>query len=80
MVQKTKKHTVGVTKKLVAMSTRDQEARKRLIIGVVIASVIIVGVIVAGVISTYIIAPSSPVATVNGERITTESYQKLVQY
>jgi len=80
MVKKTRKHTVGVTKKQVAMSARDQEARKRVIIGVVIAAIIIVGVIVAGVIFTLVIQPSSPVATVNGERITTEDYQKLVQY
>ena len=70
----------GVTKKQTALSTRDQEARKRVIIGVIIASILVVGVLIAGVLYEYVITPSSPVATVNGERITTQEYQKLVRY
>jgi parvulin-like peptidyl-prolyl isomerase len=80
MVKKNKKRVVGVTKKQTALSVRDQEARKRVIIGVVIASVIVVGVLIAGVIYEYVMKPASPVATVSGERITTEQYQKMVRY
>ena len=81
MVKKTKKkQPVGITKKQAAHSVRDQQARRRVIIGVTIAVIFIVGVIAAGLIIEFLINPSAPVATVNGERITTSDYQKLVKY
>ena len=80
MAKRTRKQSIGMTKKQAARSTRDAQARKRVIIGVVIASVLVVGVIAAGLINEFLLVPSSPVATVNGERITTDDYQKLVRY
>lgn len=68
------------TKKQAALSYRDQQARRRVIIGLIIGAVVVAGIILAGVLNELVFKPSSPVAVVNGERITTAQYQKMVRY
>lgn len=80
MAKKSKKAPVGLTKKQASLSYRDQQAQKRVIAGVAIGAVIVLGLIVAGLVMEFVVKPNSPVATVNGERITTEAYQKRVRY
>ena len=80
MAKTRRKQPIGETRKQAALSQRDRIARKRVLIGVIVGSVVIAGVIIAGLLSEFVLKPASPVAVVNGERITTEAYQKMVRY
>lgn len=78
--QSRRKQPKEETKKQAALSYRDQQARRRVIIGLIIGGVLVAGIILAGILNEFVFKPSSPVAIVNGERITTEQYQKMVRY
>jgi parvulin-like peptidyl-prolyl isomerase len=80
MAKKSRKQVTGVTKKQAALSHRDQKARRQIAIGLIILSVLLITILGAGIIMQFVVEPSSPVATVNGERIATSSYQKMVRY
>ena len=68
------------TKKQVAIGKR--EARQNRIIYITIAAIaaVVLTVALVGVIMEVIIAPSQPVAIVNGTRLPTDEYQDLVNY
>lgn len=68
------------TKKQIALGRK--EARQNRIILILIALLIAVVVIILGVgiLQELVLKPSSPVATVNGEKIKTNDYQDLVTY
>jgi parvulin-like peptidyl-prolyl isomerase len=81
MAKQPKKHQeVELTKKQVSHSRREQRTRMRVVIGIAAASVIILGVILAGILSEFVFKPNSAIAIVNGEKVTTAQYQKLVRY
>jgi len=80
MAKPSKKQEVGLTRKQASMSRRDQMMRTRLLIGIGVASVIILGLIVAGALYEFVIKPSSAIAVVDGVKITTAQYQKMVRY
>jgi len=80
MAKQSRKQEVGLTRKQVSLSRRDQQARTRLLIGIVVVSVVVLGVIAAGLLTELVFKPSAPIAVVNGTKITTAQYQKLVRY
>jgi len=80
MAKKPKKQDMTLTKKQERLRYRDQQARRNVLLGVIIGAIIVAGIIIAGVIYEYVYKPSSPVAVVNGERISTTEYQKMYLY
>ncbi len=65
-----------------ALSRREREMRYQrwLYLGAGLVFALIVGVIGAGLVQHYVILPASPVATVNGVPIRTDTYQRWVRY
>lgn len=65
-----------------ALSRREREARYQrwLYLGIGIVFALIVAVVGAGLVQHYVILPASPVATVNGTPIRTDTYQRWIQY
>lgn len=80
MGKKSKKQEIGITRKQAAMSVRDKRARSRLMLGVLVLASIVVVVLIIGVVNEYLIKPNSPVAVVDGDRITTSEYQKMARF
>ena len=69
-----------VTKKHMARQEReDRQTRILITIGIVILTIVIILVGIA-LVDVYIITPNKPVATVNGEVITTSEYQTRVKF
>ncbi len=68
------------TKKQIALGRK--EARQNRIILILVAALIavIVLILAIGVVRELLLKPSSPVATVNGEKIRTDDYEALVTY
>jgi parvulin-like peptidyl-prolyl isomerase len=68
------------TKKQIALG-RKQARQNRIILSLVGALIAVVVLILAvGIVREIILKPSSPVATVNGEKIRADDYQDLVTY
>jgi len=65
-----------------ALSRREREARYQrwLYIGAGILAALILGVIGYGLFQYLVVAPATPVATVNGVAIRTDTYQRYVQF
>lgn len=80
MAKQSKKQEAVLTKKQVSLSRRDQQARTRVLIGIVVVSVIVLGIVAAGLLTELVFKPSAAIAMVNGTKITTAQYQKLVRY
>lgn len=80
MAKKPQKQDMTLTKKQERLRYRDQQARRNVLLGVIIGAIIVAGIIIAGAIYEYVYKPSSPVAVVNGERISTTEYQKMYLY
>ncbi|MGD8905179.1 MAG: SurA N-terminal domain-containing protein [Anaerolineae bacterium] len=78
--RKTAPETAKKTKKQIALGRK--EARQNRIILILVGALIavIVLILAVGVIRELVLKPSSPVATVNGEKIRTDDYQNLVTY
>jgi len=72
--------TPPLTKKQLSRQEREERQRRILfaIVGVTLAAAALV--LGYGVYQEYIVKPSSPVAVVNGETITTRQYQAMVRY
>ncbi len=80
-MSKRSKPTLPVTNRH-ALSRHEREARFRraLYIGAGVFAALILGVLAFGLYQTYVVEPASPVATVNGVTIRTDTYQRWVQY
>ena len=57
------------TKKQAHRRRRDQEANRKVMIGLTVVGVLLLLVILAGVIQELVIKPRQPIATINGQRI-----------
>ncbi|NLG25324.1 MAG: hypothetical protein GX558_08200, partial [Clostridiales bacterium] len=79
MAKRPVRQDMSHTRKQEVLSRRQQQTHQRFVFAIVAAALLIVGVIAAGIISQYVVQPNSPVAVVNGERITTAQYQKMVR-
>jgi parvulin-like peptidyl-prolyl isomerase len=68
------------TRKQIALSRREREQVRRVYIGLGIVVALTVIVLAVGLVQTFIIEPNSPVAIVNGEKISTGAYRTRVRY
>jgi len=68
------------TKKQIAVSRREREQRRWVLIGIGIVAAVIAGIALAGLYDQLVAKPSRPVAVVNGERIRADDYQDRVRY
>ncbi len=68
------------TKKQLRVSRKEQEQLRYIYMGLGLVGALIIIVLAIGLIQTYIIAPNAPVASVNGEEISTQEYQDRVLY
>lgn len=68
------------TKKHLARMERERRQQRYILIGIIVTVVAVVGVIAFGLINERVLKARQPVATVNGERITTEEFQTRVRY
>lgn len=68
------------TKKQIAVSRREREQRRWVLVGIGIVGAVVVGIALAGLYDQLIAKPSHPVAVVNGERIRADDYQDRVRY
>lgn len=68
------------TKKQTALNRRERELQRRVLIGVGITGALVVILLAVGLLQQLVLIPNSPVATVNGETISTDRYQARVKY
>ena len=68
------------TRKQLRVSRKEREQLRYVYMGLGLVAVLIIIVLAIGLIQTYIIEPNSPVASVNGEEISTSEYQNRVLY
>jgi parvulin-like peptidyl-prolyl isomerase len=68
------------TRKQILVSKREQEQLRFIYWGLGLVGILILIVLAIGLIQTYVLEPRSPVAIVNGEEITTQTYQDRVRY
>lgn len=68
------------TKKQAHRRRRDEEANRRLTLALAGVGAVLLLIILAGVIQELVIKPRQPVATVNGQRIGLQDYQKQVKF
>jgi parvulin-like peptidyl-prolyl isomerase len=68
------------TKKQAHRRRRDEEKNRRLTLALAGVGVLLLLIILAGVIQELVIKPRQPVATVNGQRIGLQEYQKQVKF
>jgi parvulin-like peptidyl-prolyl isomerase len=80
MAKKGKAPTPVVNRRALSRNEREERMQRRLYFGAGVVIALILGVIGFGLLQTLVIAPSSPVATVNGVPIRTDTYQRWVQY
>jgi len=64
------------------LSRREREViyRRWLLIGVGFVAALIIGVLGFGLLQQFVLAPASPIATVNGKPIRLDTYQRWVRY
>ena len=80
MPKKSKQQFTPVSKKHLSRREREQRQRRMLFIGGAIVLVVIVSVLAVGFYQEYVARPSTPIAVVNGQVITTREYQFMVKY
>lgn len=80
MVNRNEKVAVEETKKQAHRRRRDEAANRRVMIGLAGVGIALLLIILAGVIQELIIKPRQPVATVDGQRISLQDYQKQVKF
>lgn len=68
------------TKKHLARQEREQIQRRYIMIGTVVVLALVVGLVLFGILNETVFKAREPVAIVNGDNITTESWQKRVRY
>jgi parvulin-like peptidyl-prolyl isomerase len=68
------------TRRQIALSKKEREQLRLLYMALGFVGILIIIVLAFGLIQSYIIEPNSPVATVNGQEITTGQYQNRVLY
>jgi len=68
------------TKKQAGRRRRDEEANRKVMLGLLAVGVLLLLVVLAGVIQELVIKPRQPVATINGQRISLQDYQKQVKF
>lgn len=69
-----------VTRKQMAFSRKERRQLRLIWVGVIVVSVLVVSVLAYALIREFVIEPSSPVAVVNGVKVSTKDYQALVAY
>lgn len=80
MAKRIEKQPREETKKQAGYRRKDQEANRRLMFGLLAVGVVLLLIILAGVIQELVLKPRQPVATVNGQRISLQDYQKQVRF
>ncbi len=79
MANKNERAAAEETKKQAHHRRRDEEANRRVLIGLTVVGGLLLLIVLAGVIQELVIKPNQPVATVNGQRIGLQDYQKQVK-
>ena len=80
MAKGKKQKTREPTKKQIAVSRREKEQRRKVLIALGILAAVVLGIALAGLYDQLIAKPSRPVAVVNGTRIRADDYQDRVRY
>ena len=80
MGKRTKARTPIVNRKTLSRSQREERYRRWLYAGAGVVLALIVGVLAVGLYQSWVAEPASPVATVNGVPVRTDTYQRWVQY
>ncbi len=75
-----KKPDKELTKKQIAMSRRERQQQRRVLIVLGVVAVLVLGIAVAGLLDQLVIKPGRPVAIVHGDRLRTDEYQHRVLY
>ena len=68
------------TKKQIAFGRKEARQRRIILLSIGALALVILLILVFGVIQELVLAPSQPVAIVNGNKIRTDDYQDLVTY
>jgi hypothetical protein len=79
MANKNERVAAEETKKQAHRRRRDEEANRRVMIGLAAVGAVLLLIVLAGVIQELVLKPRQPVATVNGDRISLQDYQKQVK-
>jgi parvulin-like peptidyl-prolyl isomerase len=79
MAKKSKK-TAVLTRKQIALSKRDRQLQRRVYIGLGALIALVLVILGAGAYREFVLKPATPVATVNGEPIRLDTYEKRVRY
>ena len=80
MAKKPKPRPPMVSRRVVSRREREERYRRWLYVGVTVVVALVLGVLAYGVYQQSVVLPASPVATVNGAPIRTDTYQRWVQY
>ncbi len=68
------------TKKQAHRRRRDEQANRKLMLGLGAVGALLLLLIIAGVVQELVLKPRQPVATINGQRIGLQDYQKQVKF
>jgi parvulin-like peptidyl-prolyl isomerase len=77
---KGKKQQKELTKKQIAVSRREKQQRKRILIGLGALTALVLGIALVALLDQLILKPSRPVAVVNDVRIRADDYRSRVLY
>jgi parvulin-like peptidyl-prolyl isomerase len=80
MAKKARAITPIVNRRALSRREREERYRRWLYIGAGVVLALVVALAAAGLYQSLVVAPASPVATVNGVPIRTDTYQRWVQY
>lgn len=80
MAKKVRAITPIVNRRALSRREREERYRRWLYIGAGVVLALVVALAAAGLYQSLVVAPASPVATVNGVPIRTDTYQRWVQY
>jgi parvulin-like peptidyl-prolyl isomerase len=70
----------GPTKKHRARSLREQQQRRKVLMGLAVVGLLVVLVLGAGVVQEFVLKPQAPVAKVGQQTVSLSAYQHRVQY
>ena len=59
---------------------REQQLQRRIFLGLGVILAVVAILVVAGVVNEYVIKPNKPVATVNGEKIAQDAFQRRLRF
>jgi parvulin-like peptidyl-prolyl isomerase len=68
-----------ITRKHMARVQRERRQRAWILAGTLVATLLVIGLLSFGIIDMYLLQPHRPVATVNGEKISTATFQGRVR-